>query len=65
MMIIENKFNISDKVFLDTDTEQKERIVIELIIRNEGISYGLSCGTEVSYHFDFEIKKEKNILKNV
>jgi hypothetical protein len=63
MMLIENKFNIGDTVYLKTDTDQNERIVTGLNIRLNSISYALSCGENESYHYEFEISKEKNILK--
>ena len=62
-MVIDNKFNIRDKVFLDTDTDQNERVVTGIIIRETRITYGLSCGTNESWHDDFEITTEKNVLK--
>ena len=63
MMFIDNKFNIRDKVYLETDPDQSERIVTSFIIRESRITYGLSCGTNESWHDDFEITTEKNVLK--
>lgn len=63
MMLIDNKFNIGDKVYLETDAEQNERVVTGLYIRQTSITYGLSCGTNESWHYDFEITVEKNVLK--
>tara|TARA_B100001167_G_scaffold191010_1_gene159701 strand:- start:4583 stop:4786 length:204 start_codon:yes stop_codon:yes gene_type:complete len=64
MMLIDNKFNISDRVYLETDTEQIERIVTEILIRKSSIMYALSCETNVSWHYDFEITATKNVLKS-
>ena len=57
MLMIENKYNIGDYVKLKTDDDSRTRIVTALkIISDVGvILYELSCGTEISYHYDFEI----------
>lgn len=62
MMIIDNKFNIRQRVFLVTDPEQQERIVVSFIVKDCGISYNLCCGSQDSWHYDFEISEEKNVL---
>jgi hypothetical protein len=64
-MIIENKFNIGNIVYLRTDEDQSERIITEMFINQTGIRYGTVCGTTESFHSDFEISYEKNFaLKN-
>ena len=62
-MLIENKFNIGDEVYLSTDSEQSCRLVTGLNIRATSISYNLSCGIGESMHYDFEITVEKDVLK--
>lgn len=62
-MLLDNKFNIGDRVYLETDTDQKEMIVTGLWVRQGSITYGLSCGTGESYHYDFEITLTKDVLK--
>jgi hypothetical protein len=62
-MVINNKFNLGDKVFLETDEAQSERIVTNLIILPNLITYGVSCGTVESCHYDFELNAEKDVLK--
>jgi hypothetical protein len=58
------KFNLGQLVFLKTDKEQKERIIVEITIcLNNSISYCLSQGENKSWHYDFEISKDKDILK--
>lgn len=59
---METKFNIEDIVFLITDIDQKPRIVTGLIIRKNSIIYYLTCGTDETSHYDYEIVKEKNYL---
>lgn len=62
MMIIDTEFNIGDNVYLKTDSEQKKRIVTGYCVRKTSMSYLLSCSTEESTHYDFEITKEIDIL---
>ncbi len=63
MMIIKNKYNIGDTVYLSTDKEQNPRIVIAIIVYMSGeLLYKLICGTIESNHYDIEISIEKNIL---
>ena len=62
MMVIDNKFDFGDKVYLETDVDQKERVVTEFRVTKTGILYSLSCGVDKSWHYDFEITTEKNVL---
>lgn len=62
-MIIDNKFNLGEIVFLKTDTDQKERIVLQISVRETGYLYELGCGGTSSWHYAFEISQEKNVLK--
>jgi hypothetical protein len=62
MMVVSNDFNLKDVVFLKTDQEQKPRIVTGLWVRYNSITYALSCAETETYHYDFEISSEKNIL---
>lgn len=63
MMFIENKFNHGQIVYLKTDLEQKPRIVSRFTVMPSGqISYALGCGVEESWHYDFEISEEKEVL---
>jgi len=55
--------NIGDTVFLKTDSQQLERIVTSIIIRPNQILFELSQDVNISSHYDFEISKEKDILK--
>lgn len=61
---VDVEFEIEEIVYLKTDLDQLPRIVSGLSIRKSGvISYELSQGSHTSYHYDFEISKEKNSLK--
>jgi hypothetical protein len=61
MTIIESKYEIGQIIYLKTDIDQKQRIVTGIIVRSQSILYELSCGTETSGHYDFEITTEQNI----
>lgn len=58
-------FSIGQTVYLKTDPEQKERMVIGIDIRPNGIMYLLSLGDFSSYHFDLEISKDKDLIKGL
>jgi len=58
-MIINNKFNFTDIVYLITDVDQKERVVTGFRVSNYDIVYELCCGEDESIHYDFEISSEK------
>ena len=63
MMVIDNKFDIGQEVYLKTDTDQRMRIVSAIIVRpGNCYSYELACGTDSRWHYDFEISTEKNVL---
>lgn len=61
-MVINNKFNLQQCVFLLTDTEQLTRIVTGIQISNNSLLYRLACGVNDSWHFEYEISEEKNYL---
>ena len=61
-MIIDNKFELQQCVFLITDSEQLTRIITGIQISNNGILYRLACGVNDSWHFEYEIAEEKNYL---
>ena len=62
MMVIDNKYNFGDIVYLSTDVDQHPRIVTRIVISLNGIIYELSCGTFVSSHYEIEMTTEKNTL---
>jgi hypothetical protein len=64
-MIIDNKFDIGDLVFITTDPEQLQRMVVSLIVNRYDVIYEVQSGTTSSRHYDFEISKEKNVLTTI
>lgn len=63
MTLTDSMFNIKQTVYLKTDIEQHDRIVIGILIRDSHICYELACGTINTWHYDFEITVEKDVLK--
>lgn len=57
------QFDIGDSVYLRTDHDQLERLVTGINIREVGVTYGVSCGTNESWHYAFEMTKERDIIK--
>jgi hypothetical protein len=62
MTFIESEFELGQEVYLKTDEDQKKRLIVQISISLKGINYNLMCGTVSSWHFDFEISTEANIL---
>jgi hypothetical protein len=62
MMLIDSEHKVTETVYLTTDTEQRPRLVTAILVRESHIMYYLSCGTEETSHYHFEISKEINIL---
>jgi hypothetical protein len=63
-MIIENKFNIGQIVYLVTDEDQKARLITGLkVCANRSIEYLISCGTAETYHYAIEISENKNLFE--
>ncbi len=64
-MIIENKFNIGETVYLVTDEDQKPRIVTGINVTVNGLRYNLVNGVTDTYHYELEMSSEKNILTKI
>ena len=64
-MVIDNRFEISQEVYLKTDIDQKKRIITGLIITKNDIRYELASGVESTWHYDYEVSLEINVLITV
>jgi hypothetical protein len=62
-MVIPNKYNIGDIVYLVTDPDQNERMVIGINIRQGAILYLLAFGPIESFHYEIEISPRIDHLK--
>jgi hypothetical protein len=65
MMLVENKFNIGQIVFIKTDKEQLPRMVTSLNVNPNGIVYRLSAGTQDTENYEMELSEEANILEKI
>lgn len=63
MMIIQNKFNQEQIVYLKTDVDQRQRMVTAICIRGNNITYELSFGDRATWHQEIEISETVDILK--
>jgi hypothetical protein len=63
-MILDLEFNIGDSVYLKTDEDQKRRIITGLYVTQNEIIYYLTCGTEETKHYDFELSYNKLLTIN-
>lgn len=53
---------IGEFVFLKTDPDQLERMVQAYYVGNGFYQYILTCGTEQTNHFEFEVTTHRNVL---
>jgi hypothetical protein len=61
--LINNIYDFGDILYLKTDDDQKQRIIVGIKPTPTGnIIYTVSCGSISSEHYDFELSVEKNIL---
>jgi hypothetical protein len=65
MMVINNAFEHGQVVYLKTDKDQSPRIVFALKVYKGEILYEVSCGTQNSSHYDFELSAEINVLMSI
>lgn len=61
-MIIDNIFNLSDIVYLKTDSEQHPHIITAIFITINEVKYLVKKGSSDFYCFDFELSLTKDIL---
>jgi hypothetical protein len=65
MMIVDNKFNLKEKVYLITDPDQRKRIITAIQININGVIYCLTHNTNESWHYAEEISREKDVLQSI
>jgi hypothetical protein len=57
------EFQIEQIVYLNTDKEQLPRIITGISLRPfNSVTYGLTANTTETWHYDFEISDERDIL---
>lgn len=62
MMVIDNKYDLGDLVYIKTDVDQRARLVTGITLRPFGMVYELSLSENTSNHFDFEMSSEKDFI---
>ena len=63
MIVVDNKYSISQVVYLTTDDEQLKRIVTCILVHSGTfITYALTQGVNTSYHNESEISTEKTLI---
>ena len=65
VITVEIKYNIGQTVYLKTDNQQLERIVYKYVVYRNEVLYGLTFGTQISEHYDFELTADRDQLKCV
>ena len=55
--------NIGDTVYLRTDREQIEWLVVGYNVRPDGVMYAIVNGLDESLHYGIELSKERDIVK--
>lgn len=62
MIVINNRFEIGQIVYLTTDKEQLPRLITGIKVCKEGeLLYEIMQSTLQSLHYEFELSAEKNI----
>lgn len=61
MLMINNKFDIGDIVYLKTDRDQCERIVVGICQNANSVMYEVKKETTNAWHYEFEMTLEKNV----
>ena len=65
-MVIDNKYEIGQIVYLATDKEQLPMMILSFEVFKDGeIMYKLGTGTTTTYHYDFEFSDKENELIKV
>ena len=63
MIVIDNKYEMKQIVYLKTDPDQFRRVIVGIRVCAEGaILYQLCCGPAESWHYDFEISDGQDVL---
>ena len=65
-MIIKNKFDFGDTVYVKTDCFQSPRMVLSIeVYKNGEVMYVLGQGTDTSKHYEFELSVDENTLLKI
>jgi hypothetical protein len=63
MMVLQNKYELGQMVFLKTDPDQHARQLTQIAIgANGSLRYAVTFGTQETWHYEIEMSDEKNVL---
>lgn len=62
MMVIDNKFNHGQIVYLKTDKDQIPRMITRFSVKPNEIMYCLANAVNETWHLDFEISETVDVL---
>jgi hypothetical protein len=62
MMVIDEKFNLGQVVYLKVDPEQRALIVVSISVRPGHLAYVLSSGEDSVVAYDIELTETRNVL---
>lgn len=67
MMIIDNKFDLKEFVYIKTDPDQLKRIITAIIVcPDNSYLYECTLGAAATKHYDFELATEPDMsLKTI
>lgn len=59
-MEINNTFELGEYLYLKTDVDQLQRLVVGIVICIDGgLLYDVSCGTNTTKHYPHELTRDK------
>ena len=58
-------FSIGEFVYLQHDSDQVRRMVTRIQEAGGGFTYCLSAGTSETWHYDFEISRDIDVLAKI
>lgn len=62
-MNVNNKYQISENVFIKTDTDQTQRIIVAILVDINGFRYEVKYSNIESWHYEFELSTDKDYSK--
>lgn len=62
ILLIDNKFDFRDEVYVRTDPDQRKRIITRIEVWPSGaMMYGASLNETMAWFEDFELSREKKV----
>lgn len=63
MIQITFEYSFGDSVYIKTDPNQMEHQITGFTVRPAGILYGCSVNGDESWHYNFELSNEQDMVK--